>query len=149
MKRNDLLAGGLLAVVGIGVVLGALRLHIGTPLHPQPGFFPFLGGSALTLLSAILLVQAALGRSTGSEPFGKVGPPAIVVAGMGVHVAILDPVGYVPATMLIAGLILRVLGVRSWRTLGLASVVLAVGTYFLFARMLGIDLPVGVLAFLV
>ena len=145
MTRNDLLAGGLLAVVGISVVLGAFRLHIGTPLHPQPGFFPFLGGSALTLLSGILLVQAALGRSTGSEAFGKVGPPAIVVAGMGVYVAILDPVGYVPATMLIAGLILRVLGVRSWRALGLASVVLAVSTYFLFARMLGIDLPVGVL----
>lgn len=145
MKRNDLLAGGLLAVVGISVVLGAFRLHIGTPLRPQPGFFPFLGGSALTILAVILLVQAALGRSTGSEAFGKVGPPVIVVAGMGVYVAILDPVGYVPATMLIAGLILRVLGVRSWRALGLASVILAVGTYFLFARMLGIDLPVGVL----
>ncbi len=115
MKRDDFLAGSLLAIVGIGVVIGAVQLRIGTPLHPQPGFFPLLGGSALTLLAVILLFQAALGRSTGSEAFGKVGPPAIMVVGMCVYVAILEPAGYVPATILISGVILRVLGVRSWR----------------------------------
>jgi putative tricarboxylic transport membrane protein len=146
--RADLLAGSLLGLLGFGVIIGALRLQIGTPLHPQPGFFPFLGGIALSFLSGILLVQAALGRSTGSEAFGKVGPPAIVVAGMALYVAALEPVGYIPATVLIAGLILRVLGVRSWRTLGLTSLVLSFGTYLLFARVLGIDLPVGVLGFL-
>jgi putative tricarboxylic transport membrane protein len=143
--RADLFAGSLLGLLGFGVVIGAIRLHIGTPLHPQPGFFPFLGGIALTLLSTILIVQAALGRSTGSEAFGRLGPPAIMVLGMGVYVAVLEPVGYVPATMLISVVILRVLGVRSWHALGLASVVLAIGTYVLFARVLGIDLPAGIL----
>jgi putative tricarboxylic transport membrane protein len=148
MKRDDLLAGSLLALVGIAVVIGAVQLRIGTPLHPQPGFFPLLGGGALTLLAAILLFQAALGRSTGSEAFGKVGPPGIMVAGMCVYVAILEPAGYVPATILISGVILRVLGVRSWRTLGVSSLLLSVGTYVLFARLLGIDLPAGVLGLL-
>jgi putative tricarboxylic transport membrane protein len=148
MKREDLLAGFLLAIVGAGVVTGAIRLHVGTPIHPQPGFFPFLGGSALTCLAAILMLQASLGRSTGGESFGKVGPPAIMVVGMGAYVAILEPLGYVPATILIAGVILRVLGVMSWRVLGIACVALSVGTYLLFARLLGIELPPGVLAFL-
>jgi putative tricarboxylic transport membrane protein len=146
--RADLFAGSLLGVVGLGVIIGAVRLHIGTPLHPQPGFFPFLGGIALSLLSGILLAQAALGRSTGSDAFGKVGPPAIVVAGMSLYVLALEPVGYVPATALIAGLILRVLGVRSRWRLSLTSLILAVGTYLVFARVLGIDLPVGVLGLL-
>lgn len=148
MKRDDFFAGFLLALVGIGVVFGSIRLHIGAPLHPQPGFFPFLGGSALTFLAVILLLQAWLGRSTGSEAFGNVGPPAILVVGMGVYVAILEPLGYVPATMLIASVILRVLGVTSWRVLGVTSVALSVGTYILFARVLGIDLPAGVLELL-
>lgn len=148
MKRDDLLAGSLLSLVGIGVIVGAFRLHIGTPLHPQPGFFPFLGGFALSLLAAILIVQARLGQSTGSEAFGRLGPPAVVVVGMGVYVPILEPVGYVPATILISAVILRILGVKSWRALGVASVLLAVGTYVLFARILGIDLPLGVLGFL-
>lgn len=56
--------------------------------------------------------------------------------------------GYVPATILIAGVILRVLGVTSWRALGLNSVILSVGTYLLFARILGTELPAGVLEFL-
>ena len=148
MKRDDLLAGSLLVLVGLGVVLGAIRLHIGTPLHPQPGFFPLLGGGTLTLLATILVLQAALGRSTGSHAFGRMGPPAVMVVGMGVYVAILEPAGYVPATILITGVILRVLGVRSWRALGLTSLLLSVGTYVLFARVLGIDLPAGILEFL-
>ena len=130
------------------MALGAIRLHIGTPLHPQPGFFPFLGGAALAFLAVILMVQAALGRSTGTEAFGRLGPPTILVVGMGVYVAILEPLGYVLGTMLIATVILRVLGVRSWRVLGVTSVALSVGTYLLFARVLGIDLPAGVLEFL-
>jgi putative tricarboxylic transport membrane protein len=148
MRHDDLLAGLLLACVGLAVVLGAIRLHIGTPLHPQPGFFPFLGGGALALLAVVLVVQAALGRSTGTEAFGRLGPPAIMVLGMSVYAAILEPLGFVPGTLLIAGLMLRVLGVRSWRALAAASLALSVGTYLLFARVLGIDLPPGVLGFL-
>ena len=148
MKRDDLLAGLLLALVGLGMVLGAIRLHIGTPLHPQPGFFPFLGGAALALLAVILATQAALGRSTGTEAFGRLGPPAVLVVGMGMYVAILEPLGYVLSTTLIAAVILRVLGVRLWRVLTVTSLALSVGTYLLFARVLGIDLPAGVLEFL-
>jgi putative tricarboxylic transport membrane protein len=148
MKRDDVVAGGLLALVGFAVIVGAVRLHVGTPLHPQPGFFPFLGGGALTLMALVLVAQAALGQSTGTEAFGRLGAPIAVVVGMAVYVAILEPVGYVPGTILIGAVILRVLGVTSWRVLGVARVVLSVGTYLLFARVLGIDLPAGMLEFL-
>jgi len=63
-------------------------------------------------------------------------------------VAILEPLGYVLSTMLIAAVILRVLGVRLWRVLGVTSLAVSVGTYLLFARVLGIDLPAGILEFL-
>jgi hypothetical protein len=52
------------------------------------------------------------------------------------------------ATILIAGVILSVLGVTSWRVLAVGSVALSVGTYLLFGRVLGVDLPPGVLGFL-
>jgi putative tricarboxylic transport membrane protein len=148
VKRDDLIAGVLLALIGLAVVAGAIRLHVGTPIHPQPGFFPFVGGGALILLAVVLLIQAWLGWSTGSEAFGNVGGPAILVVSMGGYVAILDPLGYVLATLLLAVVILRVLKVRSWRVLALSSVALSVGTYLLFARVLGIELPAGILEFL-
>ena len=146
--KGDVIGGLVGVLAGLGVVAGALALRIGTPTSPQPGFFPFLGGAAVVLLSATLLVQVGLGRSSGGEAFGEVRRPVILILGLAVYVAILDPVGYVPATALITGLILRTLGVTSWRVLGAASVSLSVGTYVLFARLLGIELPAGVLAFL-
>ena len=146
--KGDVVGSLLLALTGIAAVVGSVKLRIGTPTSPQPGFFPFLGGAALAVLSLLLLVQAWRGRSGGTEAFGEVRRPAILVVGMGVYVAILDPLGYVPATILIAALILRVLGVTSWRVLGVGSVALSVGTYLLFDRLLGVELPAGVLEFL-
>jgi len=100
------------------------------------------------VLSLVLLVYSW--RAPGQEvrPPSNLRGPAILIAGMAVYVGILDSVGYVLSTLFIAALILRVLGIKSWRMLGGASAVLSVGTYLLFARLLGIELPPGILAFL-
>ena len=148
MRRDDLLAGFLLAAAGIAALAGAVGMRVGTPLHPQPGFFPFLGAAALIGLALALMTQAWLGRSTGSERFGAMGRPATLVAGMAVYIGILEAAGYVLATTLLAVLMLRVLRVASWRAGGVTSVVLAVGTYLLFRRVLGIDLPPGMVTVL-
>jgi putative tricarboxylic transport membrane protein len=65
-----------------------------------------------------------------------------------VYVGVLEPLGYVPATLLLAGLILRVLRVTSWRAVAVSSAALSIGTYLLFRRVLGIDLPAGLVTFL-
>jgi putative tricarboxylic transport membrane protein len=138
-------SGAVGVLIGIAVIAEALRLEVGTPTSPQPGFFPFLGGAALVMLSAILLVQARLGRSEGGETFGEVRRPAILVGGLAVYVTVLDPAGYLAATIILTGVILWVLGVRSWRILCVGSLAIATGTYVLFAHLLGVDLPPGLL----
>jgi hypothetical protein len=60
-------------------------------------------------------------------------------------VVVLDNVGYVIGTFIASGLILRILKVKSWRVLLLTSLCLSIGTYILFDKLLGIDLPVGIL----
>jgi hypothetical protein len=60
-------------------------------------------------------------------------------------VAVLDSVGYVIGTFIASGLILRILNVKSWRVLLLTSLCLSIGTYILFDKLLGIELPVGIL----
>jgi hypothetical protein len=149
-KRNwgDIIGSLLLILIGTGVIIGSVRLHVGSPTSPQPGFFPFVGATILIGLSLVLLASGWLGRGEALEAFGEVRRPVILVVSMGVYVAILDHLGYVLATVLIAVVILRVLGVKSWKVLGLASLILAAGTYLLFARLLGIELPPGVLGFL-
>ena len=149
-KRNwsDIIGSLILILIGASVVVGSIRLHIGTPTTPQPGFFPFLGGAILIGLSLILLAYGWLGHGKRIEAFGEIRRPAILVVAMAGYVGVLDRLGYVPATFLISLVILRVLGVKSWKVLGLASVLLAGGTYLLFARLLGIELPAGILEFL-
>jgi putative tricarboxylic transport membrane protein len=151
-NRTDIIGSVLLILVGTGVIVESIRLHIGTPLRPQPGFFPFLGGFLLIGLSVVLLVQGWLGRGKSSlqdrEAYGELLRPLILIVSLGAYTVVLESVGYVLPTIIIAGIILRVLGVKSWKMISLASVGLSVGTYVLFGRVLGIDLPAGCLAFL-
>lgn len=150
--RTDVIETVLLVFVGIGVVIESIRLKVGTPLMPQPGFFPLIAGLLLIFLALIFLLQNWLERGKASqqprEAFGELRRPVILVVSMGVYTALLMPVGYVLPTIFITALILRVLGVTSWKILGGASVALSVGTYILFGRILGIDLPAGILSFL-
>jgi putative tricarboxylic transport membrane protein len=150
-NRGDMIGSILLIFLGIGVVIESIRLQVGTPLMPQPGFFPFLGGFLLIGLSIVLLIQGWLGRGKSSqqprEAFGELRRPVILVVSMSVYTAVLEPLGYLLPTIAISALILRVLGLKSWKVLGLASLILSVGTYILFGRILGIDLPAGILPF--
>jgi putative tricarboxylic transport membrane protein len=151
-NRRDIIGGVMLILIGIGVVIGSIRLHVGTLLVPQPGFFPLVGGLLLVGLSVILVVQGFLGRGTAPrqprEAFGEWRRPLILVVSMSAYTVVLEVLGYVLPTIAIAIIILRVLGVTSWKVLILASGGLSVGTYYLFARIMGIELPAGVLMFL-
>ena len=131
--------------IGIGFTIGAIRLQIGKPTEPQPGFFPFLGGVILIVLSAIFLFQAQLGRTGETQAFGKLRRPVIVVLGLILYVAGLESLGYIVATALLSAVMLRVLETK-FRALFPVSLLLAIGSYILFDRLLGVTLPGGLLA---
>jgi hypothetical protein len=146
MKHTGDVAGSLfLFFLGIGAVIGAIRLHVGSPTEPQPGFFPFLGGISLVVLSSIIFLKRGIGQSQRKVVFGDVGRPVLLLVVMIALVAVLDSVGYVIGTFIASGLILRILNVKSWRVLLLTSLCLSIGTYILFDKLLGIELPVGIL----
>ena len=144
-NTGDVVGSFFLFFLGIGAVIGAIRLHVGSPTEPQPGFFPFLGGISLIVLSSIILLKGRTGQSQKKVVFGDVGRPALLLVVMIVLVGVLDRLGYVIGTFIASGLILRILNVKSWRVLLLTSLCLSIGTYILFDKLLGIELPVGIL----
>ena len=150
-NRGDVIGSVVLLLIGTGVVIGSIRLKVGTLLMPQPGFFPFLGGLLLIGLSLVVLIQGWLNRGTEPrqprESFGEWRRPLILVVSLSLYTVVLEALGYVLPTILLATIILRVLGVTSWKVLVLASGGMSVGTYYLFGRLLGIELPAGVLPF--
>jgi putative tricarboxylic transport membrane protein len=145
-KLGDVIGGLFLLFISIGAILGAMRLHVGKVSEPQPGFFPFCGGVALAVVSGILLFQALSGRSKGTEAFGALWRPIIMIIGLVVYVALLDSLGYIIATIVLSAILLRVLGTKKWWVLAMATLIIAFGSYILFDRLLNVTLPGGILA---
>lgn len=145
LRSADTIAGGFFLLLGLGAVLGAIKLDIGSPSEPQPGFFPFLGGLGLVLLSGLLVVQDRRGQSTGGEPFTELRRPVLAMIGLIAFAILLDPLGYVPATAALSAVLLTVLGVRLGLRAVLTITLLSVGSYLLFDRVLDVPLPEGIL----
>ena len=146
-KPGEFVVGLCFAAVGIAFTIGAVKLTIGLPTEPKPGFFPFIDGFILIVLSALFLVQAWRGRSGDRGAFGAIKGPVIVVLALILYVATLETLGYVITTAILSAVVLYVLetkpGVLVSVSLGLALV-----SYLLFSRLLGVTLPQGVLTFL-
>ena len=146
-KPGEMVVGLCFAVIGIVFVIGAFKLTVGVPTEPKPGFFPFIDGVILIALSVLFLVQAWRGRVGEGSAFGNFRALAIVVVTLILYVATLESLGYVITTAVLSGVVLYVLETKP-RPLVLVSVGLALGSYLLFSRLLGVTLPPGLLTFL-
>jgi putative tricarboxylic transport membrane protein len=144
-NQTDIIGGLFLLLLGIGATIGALRMHVGSPTSPQPGFFPFLGGIALVVFASVIFLKARLGQKQEKVAFGEIRRPALLLGVVILLVLVLDRLGYVIGTLIATGLILRIMNVKSWKVLILTSFCLSFGTYILFDKLLGIELPVGIL----
>jgi len=141
-SRTDLVIGGVLSLLGVGVSLEAVRLKVGSALDPQPGFFPLVGGILLIALGALQVGHALWAtRPLDDTRQDRLGAPATLVGGLAIYVTLLPWAGYPLATALLTLLALRVQDTR-WPSAIAASVLLALGSYFLFLR-LGVPLPGG------
>ena len=148
MRRpGEIVLGLCFAAIGIAFVIGAVKLQIGVPTEPKPGFFPFIDGIILIALSALFLFQAWGGRAGDSQTFGRIKGPVIVVLTMVLYVATLETVGYVITTAVLSAVVLYALETKP-RALILMSLAVAVVSYLIFDRLLGVTLPPGLLTFL-
>jgi putative tricarboxylic transport membrane protein len=145
-NMSDMIGGLVLFVLSVGTLIGSIFLKIGTPTEPQSGFFPFLGSAALLVFSAVIFFQGWLGKEKGQASGGDVLRPALLVVVLIIFVAVLDLLGYVVATFIASGFILRIMGVKSWRVLIITGLCLSIGTYLLFDKLLGVELPIGALS---
>jgi hypothetical protein len=143
---NDLLGCLLFIAIGIGVIIRAVDLGLGSATEPKPGFFPFLGGVALIIFSGILLFESLIKRGRAGQSYGNLVPPILLIIGLIFYVLTVQFLGYIISTSILSVVTLSVLRIRKWWGLSIVGPLIAVGSYILFSQVLDVPLPKGIMA---
>ncbi|WP_162606214.1 tripartite tricarboxylate transporter TctB family protein [Jiangella asiatica] len=147
-------------VLSGGYLLLSLRLPFGGVADPGVGFFPVISGLVFFLAALVVSAKSLGARGTpshgsGDESVGGEGDDADEDAHIGpkawrvpllatlvvLYIATFELIGHVPAaTVSVFGALQLVSSRRVW-VKALLAVIVAVGTYLLFAELLGVPLP--------
>lgn len=137
----------LLACAGLGIV--AWGYHAPFSYEPVgPRAYPLLLLTLMSLGAIYLLVKPSSSVSQDDEPpldrhvVRKVASCVVIFA---VYAALFEPLGFIPAS-LIFGIAMARLYEGTWKTSVISGVVLAVGLFVLFDKILDVPLPLGILS---
>jgi hypothetical protein len=154
VKAGEVVLLSCCAAAGILWVSSPLTLPYWQGRAPGSAFLPFwIGASTLVTLALLLMARfrrvpasgAALDGASASPP-AQWRKPALVMAALLACIALLEPLGFVIATLAFSIFLARVVERRNWpetAAVGAATLGIAV----LFHQGLGVPLPSGPLGF--
>lgn len=141
------LSAGLLAMAGI-VAWQTTTIAV-SPLYAKvgPTVFPYFTAGGLAVFALLLLRQGFRGGWQGEEE--KATPPewaaiAYVAAGLFANVALIKPLGFTAASVILFTLVARGFGSRRVLRDAAAGLLLALTAYFGFAKILGVNIGGGI-----
>jgi len=145
--RDDRLTGITLAAAGAWVALQSWHYPMGSLGAPGPGYLPFALGIALAAFGVLI---AAAGSRSPAFRWGQFGDGLkglAILGGLAFAALALERLGY---RVTIAVLLLYYLGVverRPWLVTLVLTAIATLGSYYVFATLLRVPLPVGVFGF--
>ncbi len=149
MKRFEIAAAAALAGFAGYILFESTRLRIGSFRVPQTGFFPRVLGILLVLLTLIELLRAlrqsesanAPGKIAG-EGWFRIGATLATMLGFAL---VLERLGFLLATFFLMVLLLRAIEAPRWPKVLIVALITSLLSYGLFAWLLGVPLPAGIL----
>ena len=147
-RDGDVVSGGLLAALGLYVVLEARTWTYSGPEGPGPGFFPLWYGVLMVALSLCLIGgRIAKARVEDEDPadWKGIGRALGTWLAFVVAVALLKPLGFVLSLALLTFFLVTVIFRRSPVTAAITAGAIALGFHLTFPVALGVQLPVGLL----
>lgn len=153
MKQRDRISATFCFFLGLTVLINAIRLNLKVGLEMGPGFFPFLAGGILTLLSFIVLVLSFADKrvSEQREAFwvNKQGRLLVLLTLFVtvLYILTLNYLGFLLSTFLLLLFLFRIIGRQKWWVVGVGSVTTVVLVYLIFEIWLLSNLPRGILSF--
>ena len=151
LNKSELVAAGLLILLGISIVRQAARWVYLTPDGPGPGFFPLWIGGAIIVLAAIVafrhIYQVARQQPVARADWKGSARVLIGWAGLSVSIALLQPLGFTLSFLLLVFFLVMVIFRRSFIAALSVGVGAALGFWLLFVKLLQVQLPAGPLGF--
>jgi hypothetical protein len=151
MANRDLLSSVIWLGIGLLFCGGALRyklMHLGAY---GPGFYPFIMGCVLVVLSAALMIlsyrkreESSAGAVSARKSIRKIVFVLIAVFGYGL---VLPYAGFFLTTFFLILFLLRYIEPVRWAPAVFFAIMTTVACYALFIRWLGVQMPRGILNF--
>lgn len=150
MRRAILVTSILGFMFGLAYIIGALSYPRGTMAKPGPGLYPLFLGILILLSSLGTGLELIFRRFEKEEdaiwPRGANGRRLLAVLAASLAYAVLLPyLGHPFIATLVTLVVLQVMGVRSWPLKITLALLIGLGSYYLFGKLLAIPLPMGVL----
>ncbi len=151
-REKDRLGAVILVMVAIGICYGSFKLSLGGFRTPGPGFFSFLAGLILGLLSLFCFFMSFRSQP-GDErkPFWphpkRTFKMSYIFIALIVYVFGMHYIGFGLATFLFLGFLLRGIEPQRWSVVIAVSIMGVAVTYGVFQFWLGMQLPTGLLGF--
>lgn len=149
-SRGRSLAGLLigLGLIAVAAVIASDAMHMRVPpVHAKvgPRVFPYLVSCGLAVSGAAIAWQAWSRSFLVEAQDTDWGAVAIIAAGLVLQINLLKPLGFVPAAIILFMTVAFAFGSRRLLRDGAVALILAVVTYLAFTRLLGLQLPAGIL----
>lgn len=149
----DLLVALGVTVLGAALLIGSFQIPFGINAVVGPRVFPLIVSVGLTALGVLLTVNAL--RGDRAEPAAEedtdpdapvhLGASGIILGGFLLGAVLLPSLGFVFGTALMYFSVAFAFGERRWGLMLGVSLVVALVTYEVFTRGLGLTLPPGIL----
>jgi putative tricarboxylic transport membrane protein len=141
------ISGGLLAALGLYIVLEARNWTYSGPEGPGPGFFPIWYGILMIGLSIALVGSRLLTtrEEAGATDWQAMGRALSTWLAFAAAVALLKPLGFLVSFALLTFFIVAVVFRRPLVTAVVTALAVALGFQLTFPWALGVPLPVGLL----
>ena len=151
MRSPDFLSALLWLAVGLFLAYDGRDLGLGTLVEPGSGFILFWIGIATIALALGLAATAfvspdgaTLGRLWQGVQWRKT---LLVLAYLVAYAAVLEPVGFILATIVLLILLFKTVEPQSWTTAIVGALVTTAIVYVVFGIGLGTQFPNGLLGF--
>ena len=151
MARSNCVIGSITTIIGVLIMRESWSLSIAmTPNGPGPGFWPFILGSLMLLVAAVLFINTFINRKEFSArliPLTKPGniKAYITMAVTVVYCVLFDILGFYLATVLYMPSIMYILGMRKPLHFVLTTAGIILSIYIIFTVLLSTVFPKGIL----